>query len=117
MASIKIIRFINHGARMWYASFFLTLTRDEMTQSRWHQFNDIEHLVKQVVANMLWKDCLVECVTLFHSHVDMFMHQHILGDNGTLGKIKEYVIRYELQHCGFVMHISYYGLMTMIWIK
>jgi hypothetical protein len=73
-----------------------------MKQSRWHEFNDMEHLVKQVLANMLWKDCHVECVTLFHSHVDMFMHQHILSDNGTLGKIKEYVICYELQHCGFV---------------
>ncbi len=81
---------------------FSTLTTNEMKQSRWHEFNDMEHLVKQVLANMLWKDCHVECVTLFHSHVDMFMHQHILSDNGTLGKIKEYVICYELQHCGFV---------------
>jgi hypothetical protein len=32
----------------------------------------------------------------------MFMHQHILNDNGILGKVKEYVIQYELQHCGFV---------------
>jgi hypothetical protein len=34
--------------------------------------------------------------TLFHSQVDMFMHQHILNDNGMLGKVKEYVIQYEL---------------------
>jgi hypothetical protein len=51
---------------------------------------------------MLWKDCHVECVTLFHSHIDMFMHQNMLSDNGTLGKIKEYVICYELWHCGSV---------------
>jgi hypothetical protein len=32
----------------------------------------------------------------------MFMHQHILKDNDILGKIKEYVIRYELQHHGSI---------------
>jgi hypothetical protein len=44
----------------------------------------------------------IECPTLFHSQVDMFMHQHILNDNGILWKVKEYVIQYGLQHCGFV---------------
>ncbi len=47
---------------------------------------------------MSWKDYLVECDTLFHSHVNMFMHQHIFKNNIILGKIKKYVIRYELQH-------------------
>jgi hypothetical protein len=28
----------------------------------------------------------------------MFMHQHIFKNNIILGKIKKYVIRYELQH-------------------
>jgi hypothetical protein len=51
---------------------------------------------------MSWKDCHVEYVTLFHFHVDMFMHQHILINNGILRKIKEYVICYELQHHGYV---------------
>jgi hypothetical protein len=32
----------------------------------------------------------------------MFMHQPILKDNGNLGKIKKYVVHYELQHRGFV---------------
>ncbi len=48
------------------------------------------------------KDCLMECATLFHSHVDIFMHQYILNDDGILGKIKECVIHYQLQHCGYV---------------
>ncbi len=51
---------------------------------------------------MSWKDCFVECATLFHSHVNMFMYKHILNDNGILGKIKEYVICYELQHHGSI---------------
>jgi len=44
---------------------------------------------------MSWKDCLGECATIFHYHVNMFMYKHILNDNGILGKVKEYVIRYE----------------------
>jgi len=66
MASITITRNVNSGARIWYASFFLTLTTNEMTQSRWHEFNDMEHHVKQIATSMSWKDCLVEYVTLFH---------------------------------------------------
>jgi hypothetical protein len=31
----------------------------------------------------------------------MFMQKHISNDNGILGKVKEYVICYELQHHGF----------------
>ncbi len=30
------------------------------------------------------------------------MYKHILNDNGIFGKVKEYVIHYELQHCGFI---------------
>jgi hypothetical protein len=37
---------------------------------------------------MSWKYCLVEYATLFHSHVYMFMHQHVLKYNDILGKIK-----------------------------
>ncbi len=73
-----------------------------MTSTRWHEFNDIEYLVKQIHKTMSCKDCSLECAKLFHFHVNMFMHQHILKDNDILGKIKEYVIRYELQHHGSI---------------
>jgi hypothetical protein len=33
---------------------------------------------------MSWTECFVECATLFHSHVEMFMHQHVLIDNDIL---------------------------------
>jgi hypothetical protein len=32
------------------------------------------------------KDYLMKCATLFHSYVDIFMHQYILNDDGILGK-------------------------------
>jgi hypothetical protein len=56
--------------------------------------------VVKILSNRSWKDCPVECATLFHYCVDMFMHKHILNDNGILGKVKEYVIRHELKHRG-----------------
>ncbi len=73
-----------------------------MTSTKWHEFNDMKYLVKEIHKNMSWKDCSVECATLFHSLVNMFMDQHILKNNGDLGKIKKYVIHYELQHPGYV---------------
>jgi hypothetical protein len=44
----------------------------------------------------------MECATLFHSSVDIFMHQYILNADEILGKIKKYVTHCELQHCGYV---------------
>jgi hypothetical protein len=73
-----------------------TLSVDKMTTLRWLEYNDMEYIVKQIHPNMSWKDCLVECATLFHSHVNMFMYKHISNDNGILGKVIEYVIHYEL---------------------
>lgn len=63
-----------------------------MTSTRYHEFNDMEYFVKQMHQNMSWKYFLIKCVTLFHSCVNMFMHQHISNDNGILGKVKEYII-------------------------
>jgi len=66
--------------------FFLTLIIDEITSSKWNKFNDMEHIVKQIYHNMLWKYFPIKCTTLFHSRVDTFMHQYILG------KLIDYVI-------------------------
>ncbi len=94
--------------------FLKTLIVDEMTLTRWHEFNDVKYLIKKIHKNMSWKDCSVECATLFHFHVNMFMHQHILKDNGILGKIKEYVIHDNCNTMGLFMPISYYGVMKMV---
>jgi hypothetical protein len=97
--------------------FFKTLIIDEMTSTRWLEFNDIEYFVKQIHQNMSWNVCLVECATLFHSRVNMFMHQHILNYNDILG-FRVYfifyslqiilIIHYEIQHYGFV-HVHIIG--------
>ncbi len=59
-----------------------------MTSTRWPKFNDMEYLIKQIHQSMSWKGCPMECATLFHYRVNMFMHQPILKDNGNLGKNK-----------------------------
>ncbi len=79
-----------------------TLTADEMTSLKWHEFNNMEYIIKQIHTNMSCKDCPIECATLFHYSVNMFIYVHILNNNVILSKAKEYVICYELQHHGFV---------------
>jgi hypothetical protein len=40
----------------------------------------------------------------------MFMHQHILKDNGILCKIKEYVTRYGFVHAHIILWVNENGL-------
>jgi hypothetical protein len=47
---------------------------------------------------MTWKDCPIECATLFHSRFEQFMQKYIFFSNGVIGKVEQHVIRYELQH-------------------
>jgi hypothetical protein len=102
MAQITIAKFINYGRRIWDASFLKKTTANEMTSLKWHEFNDMEYIIKQIHLNMSWEDFPIECATLFHSRVNMFVYKHILNNNVILNKVKEYVIRYELQNHGFV---------------
>jgi len=37
--------------------FLKTLIVDEMKSLRWHEFNDMKYIVKQIHRNMSWKDC------------------------------------------------------------
>lgn len=81
---------------------FLTLTANETSNPRWEEIDDIEEIVKQIDALLTSKDCLVECASLFHTHIEKFMQQYVILGSKVLVFIKEYVIRYELQHYGFV---------------
>jgi hypothetical protein len=57
-------------------------------------------------------DYFVECATLFHSHVEMFMHQHVLIDNDILAMFLKNVIGYELQNHGSI-HVHY----IILWVN
>ncbi len=64
-------------------------------------------MIWNVLSNNCMKICHRKIVLWNVQHyftqcVDIFMHQYILNDDGILGKVKEYVIHYELQHCGYI---------------
>ena len=77
--------------------FFLTLTTGETSSLRLEEVTNIEHIAKTIYPSMSWKDCPVACATLFHAHVEKFMHDILLSGPKILGTIGQYVIRYELQ--------------------
>jgi hypothetical protein len=78
-----------------------------MSSLRWAKIDQLDKLIKNIDVNLTWKDYLIECATIFHSRFEEFMQKYILSKNGVDGKVEEYVIQYELQHCGFVhVHVS-----------
>jgi hypothetical protein len=79
---------------------FLILNTDEISSLRWQEVTDIEAIAKRLENSFTWKDCHMECTTLFHTRVTKFMNEIILSKTGALGRVKDYLIRYELQHCG-----------------
>lgn len=82
-------------------TFVLTLTADEISSMCWTEIDDIEALLNKVNKDFSWRDAPVECAALFHAKVQSFMRNFILGDeDGLLGKVLHYVIRYEEQNRG-----------------
>ncbi len=82
-----------------------------MSSLRWEKNDQFDKLIKKFDVNMTWKDCLIECATIFHSRFEQFMQKYILSKNDVIGKVEEYVIWYELQHHGFVhAHV-------ILWVK
>ena len=77
--------------------FFLTLTADETSSLRLKEVIHIEDIAKTMDPSMSWKDCPVECATLFHTRVQKFMYDILLFGPKVLGTIDQYIIRYELQ--------------------
>jgi hypothetical protein len=76
--------------------FFLTLTSDETSNSRWKEFEDIENLAMFFNNTFSWKDCLVECVALFCIRLQAFMSTYVLGGESIIGIVKHHVTRLEL---------------------
>jgi len=88
-----------HGRTFWNATFFLTHIVKEIRSFRWEEIIDIEKIAKQIHKLLDWKDCLIECVVLFHFRVNKFM-QLFLSSHHLLGNIKQHVVRYEIQQRG-----------------
>jgi predicted ATPase len=82
-------------------SFFLMLTADEHTPTRWDEVGDLESFLHRFNQSASWKDAPVECLKLFHSRLRRFMKDFILDStNAIVGKVLHYVTRYEMQSRG-----------------
>lgn len=81
--------------------FFLTLTADEMTSSRWQEVGDLESILRRFKQSATWQNAPVECLRLFRSRLKKFFKDFILKPGGgLLGRIQHYIIRYEFQNRG-----------------
>jgi hypothetical protein len=69
--------------------FFLTLTTNETSSLRWEEVIQIENIAKTIDPSMSWKDCPVECATLFHARVQKFMHDVLLTGPKVLGTLQQ----------------------------
>jgi hypothetical protein len=82
-------------------SFFLNLTADEVSETRWREIDDMEKILKRLNRTFTWQDAPIECAALFHARIQAFMKEHILDDKGgVLGKVLHYEIMYEEQGRG-----------------
>lgn len=103
---------------------FLTLTADEVSETRWDCINDLEARLQSFCRGFTFtvlnnitslsfvcltlphfsQDAPVECATVFHERVKRFMHEFIHVNEGKVrgifGRVTDYVIRYEVQGRG-----------------
>jgi hypothetical protein len=98
-------------AKFGMPHFVLIFTSNQMSSLRWAKIDQLDKLIKTIDVNMTWKDCLIECATIFHSRFEQFMPKYILSKNGVIGKVEKYVIQYELQHRGSI-HVH-----VILWVK
>ena len=81
-------------------TFFLTLTADECSELRWEEIGDLEAFLQKIDNSMSWQDAPVECARLFVARCRAFIRDHILKDDGILGRVQHHMIRWEAQHRG-----------------
>eukprot|EP00798_Chlamydomonas_sp_ICE-L_P009807 gene9807-biopygen6985 len=81
-------------------SFFLTLTSDEVSETKWPEISDLEARLRDIHSSLDWKDAPVECAALFNERVKLFMEKYITNNKGILGRVTHHVIRFEVQNRG-----------------
>jgi len=70
---------------------FLFLTSNESSNLRWKEIENIKNLTIFFNNTFSWKDCLVECVTLFCARLQAFMSTYLLGGENIIGIVKHHV--------------------------
>lgn len=92
-----------HMVREWgMPSFFLTLTSDEVSDTKWQEITDIEDLLHRFNSSFTFQDAPIECSAVFHDRLQSFMKQHVTQSTrnqtqGMFGRVLHHVTRYEVQ--------------------
>ncbi|GAX77275.1 hypothetical protein CEUSTIGMA_g4721.t1 [Chlamydomonas eustigma] len=85
---------------------FWTVTMDEVSELKWQPVRDMEALLKNFCNSMSFKDAPVECARLFDEKLQRAIKQWLFikggKQKGVLGRVKDYLIRYEVQDRGSV---------------
>ncbi|GAX85815.1 hypothetical protein CEUSTIGMA_g13230.t1 [Chlamydomonas eustigma] len=85
---------------------FWTVTMDEVSELKWQPVKDMEALLKNFCNSMSFKDAPVEFARLFDEKLQRAIKQWLFikggKQKGVLGRVKDYLIRYEVQDRGYV---------------
>lgn len=82
--------------------FFVTVTADEISETRWTEIDDLSTLLRTFNTELTWADAPVECARLFHERLQRFTRRFLLSPPALLGRITHSVTRYEVQSRGSV---------------
>jgi hypothetical protein len=82
-------------------TFFVTLNADEASGLRWGGSQSLEDVLSKICGKPVdWSSMPAENARLFLHRVDTFFRECLTGEKGILGRIGQYVIRYEFQDRG-----------------
>ena len=98
----KELRNLLYKVHVWgMPTFFLTLTMDENSPTRFEEVVDLEFLLKKFMTNveMKWGDAPVEMTVMFHKRNSNFMDVVVKGSD-VLGRCQHWLVRYEAQGRG-----------------
>lgn len=79
---------------------FLTLTADEVSETRWQEVIHLEAFLQRFNTSFTWKDAPVECTKIFLARFNNFWNDYIVGGQEILGRVKHHMIRFEAQERG-----------------
>jgi hypothetical protein len=58
--------------------FFLTLTSDEVSRSKWDEIRDLEGVLSKINPSFTFNDAPTECASLFHTRLWAFLSKYVI---------------------------------------
>ena len=72
----------------------------QTNEFRWKEIDTLEAALRKFNASFNFANAPVECATLFHERCQLFLKQYLFdvpGSAQVLGKVTDYLVRYEIQ--------------------